>query len=89
MAIGLVHEVHGDDQLDNAVTALVDQLGKSGPGAMAEIKMLYGKLAAMGIDDATRELTARTIARVRATEEAREGVAAFLEKRLARWTKDP
>jgi methylglutaconyl-CoA hydratase len=31
------------------------------------------------------ELTAQTIARVRGTPEAREGFAAFLEKRPAAW----
>jgi methylglutaconyl-CoA hydratase len=39
------------------------------------------------VDDAVRELTAQTIARVRATGEAREGFAAFLEKRPAPWVK--
>jgi methylglutaconyl-CoA hydratase len=87
LALGLVHEVHSDDELDAAVAALTEQLGKSGPDAMAEIKSLYGKLAAMEIGDATRELTATTIARVRASDEAREGFAAFLEKRPARWIR--
>ena len=32
-----------------------------------------------------RELTAQTIARVRGTDEAREGFAAFLAKRPANW----
>jgi len=32
-----------------------------------------------------RELTAQTISRVRGTDEAREGFAAFLEKRPAPW----
>jgi methylglutaconyl-CoA hydratase len=31
--------------------------------------------------------TARIIAEVRASDEAREGMAAFLEKRRARWNK--
>jgi methylglutaconyl-CoA hydratase len=86
--IGLVHEVHADDALDAAITALAEQLNKSAPGAMAEIKSLYGRLAAMEIGDATRELTAKTIARVRTGGEAREGFAAFLEKRKARWIRE-
>jgi methylglutaconyl-CoA hydratase len=37
-----------------------------------------------------RELTARTIARVRLSDEAREGFNAFLAKRPAAWIpKDP
>jgi methylglutaconyl-CoA hydratase len=37
------------------------------------------------VTDATVELTAQTIARVRGTDEAREGFAAFLGKRAASW----
>ena len=37
------------------------------------------------ITPALREQTAQTIARVRGTDEAREGFAAFLEKRPAAW----
>ena len=40
---------------------------------------------ALAIDAALRAETAARIARVRATPEAREGLAAFLEKRPARW----
>jgi len=88
MAIGLVHEVVDDDRLDDAVDALTKALDASGPGALAEIKSLYPRLAAAGIDTEVRELTAQTIARVRATDEAREGFAAFLGKRKARWVRD-
>jgi methylglutaconyl-CoA hydratase len=37
------------------------------------------------VTDAVVELTAQTIARVRGTDEAREGFAAFLSKRPASW----
>jgi methylglutaconyl-CoA hydratase len=56
------------------------------PGAIAEVKALYARLGALGIGSEARELTAATIARIRGTDEAREGFAAFLEKRGARWT---
>jgi len=86
LRIGLVHEVVPDERLAETVEALVAQLRMAAPGAIAEVKSLYSKLGAMGIGAETRELTAATIARVRGTEEAREGFAAFLEKRGARWT---
>jgi methylglutaconyl-CoA hydratase len=35
--------------------------------------------------DQVRELTASTIARLRGTDESREGIAASLGKRLAKW----
>ena len=88
LSLGLVTASVPDASLDEAVAALVEQLRTSGPAAMAAIKTLYPRLAAAGIDSEARELTAQTIARIRATGEAREGFAAFLEKRPARWTLD-
>jgi len=86
LRIGLVHRVVPDDKLPEAVEALLAQLRASAPGAIAEIKALYPRIATMGIAPETRELTAQPIARVRGGEEAREGFAAFLEKRPPRWT---
>jgi methylglutaconyl-CoA hydratase len=85
--IGLVHEVVEADQLDAAIEATVAQLLGNGPGALGEIKQLFSSFAVGEIDDEVRELTAQTIARVRATPEAREGFAAFLTKRPAAWVK--
>lgn len=86
--LGLVDKVVPDAELDDAVAALARELRASAPGAIAEIKSLYPKLAAPGIDAATRELTAATIARLRGGDEAREGFAAFLEKRPPRWARE-
>ena len=85
LAIGLVHEVVAEDRLDAAVDALAVQLRASGPRAIAEIKELYGKFPGGPITAEVREQTARTIARLRGTDEAREGFAAFLAKRPPRW----
>ncbi len=87
LAIGLVHEVVAEDRLDAAVDALVAQLHASGPRAIAEIKALYAALPAGPVTTEVRELTARTVARIRVTEEAKEGFAAFLAKRPPRWTE--
>ncbi|NDY91365.1 enoyl-CoA hydratase-related protein [Ideonella livida] len=88
-AIGLITQVVADDSsgqaLDAAVQALVDELLVGGPGAQREIKALFAQLPVGPITEATRELTAQTIARVRGTDEAREGFAAFLAKRPAAW----
>jgi methylglutaconyl-CoA hydratase len=84
--IGLVHRVVADEKLAESVEALLTQLRGSAPGAIAEIKALYPRLATLGMGPEVRELTAQAIARVRGGEEAREGFAAFLEKRPPRWT---
>jgi methylglutaconyl-CoA hydratase len=88
LALGLVHEVVEPERLDDAVSALVAQLRASGPRALAEIKALYGRLPPAPVTEETRELTAQTIARIRHTDEAREGFAAFLEKRRPRWSDE-
>ena len=87
LALGLAHQAVADERLDDAVAALTKELRACGPRAQAEIKALSAKLASMPAGDERLELTAATIARVRATDEAREGFAAFLDKRPPRWTE--
>jgi methylglutaconyl-CoA hydratase len=85
LALGLVTKVVGLDALDAAVDDAVGSLLAGGPGAQREIKALFAQLHEGPVTDAVVELTAQTIARVRGTEEAREGFAAFLSKRPAAW----
>ncbi len=84
--IGLVHQVVGDAAaLGEAGERMVKALFAAAPGAVAEAKDLIFALAGRPIDDAVLDLTARRIADMRARGEAREGVAAFLEKRKPDW----
>ncbi|MGH6918667.1 MAG: enoyl-CoA hydratase/isomerase family protein [Geminicoccaceae bacterium] len=83
--IGLVHEVVPADQLDAAVETMVSHLLKGGPGALAAAKRLVHDLADRPIDQDLIDDTARRIAALRATPEAREGLSAFLEKRKPGW----
>lgn len=85
LAIGLVQQVVPAAQLDAAVDAVVQELLAGGPNAQREIKQLFAQLEVGPITPEVRELTAQTIARVRGTDEAREGFAAFLGKRPANW----
>ncbi|MDB5886633.1 MAG: Enoyl-CoA hydratase/isomerase [Polaromonas sp.] len=85
LSIGLVQQVVALDQLDAAIDATVKDLLIGGPTAQAEIKALYAQFNVGGITPEARELTAQTISRVRGTDEAREGFAAFLGKRPANW----
>ena len=83
--IGLVHEVVPADQLDGAIAALLDHLLKGGPQALAAAKRLVHDLAGRPIASELIDDTAARIAALRATPEAREGVAAFLAKRPPGW----
>lgn len=83
--LGLVHEVVAPEQLDGAIERIVAALLNSGPAALAAAKRLIGELGGRPIDAALIDDTARRIASLRATGEAREGVGAFLEKRPPAW----
>ncbi|HVK33881.1 MAG TPA: enoyl-CoA hydratase-related protein [Burkholderiaceae bacterium] len=85
LAIGLVQQVVTADGLDAAVDAVVKELLAGGPNAQREIKQLFSQLEVGPITPEVRELTAQTIARVRGSDEAKEGFAAFLAKRPPRW----
>jgi methylglutaconyl-CoA hydratase len=86
-ALGLVHRVAEEHELDVVVEQTVNELLVGGPNALAEIKAFMAQLSEGPVTDEVRELTAQTISRVRATAEAKEGFAAFVEKRSAAWRK--
>ena len=83
--IGLVHDVVPPERLDAAVAALLEDLLKGGPGALAAVKRLLRDLTGRPIDVELVDDTARRIAALWTTAEAQEGVAAFLAKRQPVW----
>ncbi len=82
--IGLVHQVVPAEELEAAGRRKVDSLLTSGPEAVGVAKRLIGRVAGLSPLQAM-ELTVETIAERRASDEAREGLSAFLEKRAPRW----
>ncbi len=88
LALGLVHQVANLDELDAAVDATLGELLTGGPLAQSEIKALFARLEVGPVTEEVRELTAQTISRVRGSDEAREGFAAFLDKRPANWVPE-
>lgn len=84
-AMGLVSEVVAVDELDAAVDRLVQALLACGPQAQLAAKQLIAAINGRPIDPEVGEETATRIARQRATAEAREGFAAFFEKRQPAW----
>jgi len=83
-AIGLVHAVALETDLDTAIDAYVRELLSSGPLAVAGAKALVARIAGRTPAEAA-EMTADTIARHRVSVEGQEGMRAFLEKRKPRW----
>jgi methylglutaconyl-CoA hydratase len=82
---GLVHEVVPADRLEETGRHVLDHLAQGGPQAQADAKDLILSLAGKPTDRAMIEETAERIAWIRVGEEAREGLAAFLEKRKPGW----
>jgi methylglutaconyl-CoA hydratase len=83
-AWGLVDVVASAAELDDAVARVVGRLVRGGPEALAECKRLVRDVV-RGDPAAVAALTSQRIAALRASEEGQEGMAAFLEKRPARW----
>ena len=82
--IGLVHHVVPVDSLDSAVNAIAAELLSSAPGAIAGAKRLIAAVAGEPAPEVA-DITARTIARHRVSEEGQTGMRAFLAKRKAPW----
>jgi methylglutaconyl-CoA hydratase len=84
-ALGLVHECVPAEALDATVDALVAALVANGPAAVKACKRLVQDVAGREITAELRAETARRIADIRASDEGREGVQAFLNKREPSW----
>jgi methylglutaconyl-CoA hydratase len=86
--IGLVHELaEGETALDEAVDAAVGDILSAGPTAARAAKAIIREVRGLGHGSAKWH-TARVIARQRVSDEAREGFAAFDEKRRPAWAPE-
>lgn len=85
LAMGLVNEVVPVAELDDRIAKLADALIAGAPQAQQAAKDLIAAIHGRPLDAAVMEDTAQRIARQRATPEAKDGIAAFLEKRPPAW----
>lgn len=83
--LGFVHECVAPEALDATVDGIVAAWVGNGPQAVKACKRLVGDLAGQPVDEVLRAETARRIADIRASDEGREGVQAFLGKREPAW----
>ena len=86
--LGLVHEVVERGGLETRGRQIVNALLQGGPTAQRAAKDLVFSVSGRRLDDGLVEETATRIAGLRASEEGREGIAAFLEKRKPNWQTD-
>jgi len=84
LALGLAHEVVEPEALESAIDATVRQLLGGGPEAARATKELFHRLHP-GVTEDDILHAARVFARAARSDEAMEGMTAFLSKRAPSW----
>lgn len=85
LRIGLVDQVVEDDALDATVAALADELRLGAPSVQTLIKKLVTEIDFLPHNGPVAELIGEQVAVQCTTEEAIEGMSAFLSKRKPKW----
>lgn len=83
--LGLVNHAVSPEKLDEKVGEIVGQLLEGAPGALAAAKRLVHQVPRLGRSEGFAE-TAAISAELFASEEAREGMRAFVERRPPSWS---
>jgi len=83
--LGLLHDIVEIDALNARIGKVLADLYCGGPQAIVFAKQQIARVAHADIGADVVAATAQTIAEIRATPEAQEGLGAFLEKRDAAW----
>ncbi|CAA0111604.1 1,4-dihydroxy-2-naphthoyl-CoA synthase [Zhongshania aliphaticivorans] len=87
LSLGLISELVDDNLLDNTIANITKQLLRNSPNGIAEAKRLVLDIADKEINAELIADTSRRIAETRGSEEGKEGLSAFLEKRKPSWVK--
>ncbi|MBS0301103.1 MAG: enoyl-CoA hydratase/isomerase family protein [Proteobacteria bacterium] len=85
LRIGFVHELASADALDAKVGEIVHALVSASPNAVRQCKRLVQDVAERDISRLLIERTVEDIADIRASDEGKEGVQSFLQKRKPNW----
>ena len=86
LRLGLLNGIEEDaDALDSRERDLKSAFGKCSPQALEACKSLIRNVANRPVDDTLREFTAERLADARESEDGKEGMSAFLEKRKPNW----
>ncbi|WP_107850751.1 enoyl-CoA hydratase-related protein [Oceanimonas marisflavi] len=85
--LGLVHEV-ANSSLEQAAAPIIEALLRGGPQAQIAAKTLIRDYAGQPLNRALVTDSAARLAALRVTDEAREGLAAFMKKRTPDWEDD-
>jgi isohexenylglutaconyl-CoA hydratase len=83
---GLLHDICDPQELDQRVLAEIEEIRQAAPGAIAATKALIFHVLGRPLDE-TVEYRANLLNTLRRNDEGQEGLAAFQEKRAAKWTE--
>lgn len=86
--LGLVHEVASADGLDHELEKIIHALLACSPHAVREAKRLVRDVAGETLNSSLIAETVQRIAQIRVSEQGREGVQSFLNKRNPSWLTD-
>jgi methylglutaconyl-CoA hydratase len=85
LRIGLVDQVVEADALDSTVSALVQELQLTAPSVQTTVKKLVTQINALPHDTDAADILGEHVANQCVSEEALEGMSAFLDKRKPKW----
>ena len=85
LRVGLVDQVAEADQLDSAVATLAGELKLGAPSVQMLIKKLVTQINALPHDSNAADILGEHVANQCVTEEALDGMKAFLDKRKPKW----
>ena len=85
LQLGLLHQVVSTEALDGTIESLIEEVLLCGPNAIKECKDLISMISNKPIDENLLEQTVQRISRVRASEEAKDGLNAFFKKLPPPW----
>ena len=83
--IGLIHDVVPHSDLAEATNAVVKEILSGGPQSQIAAKALLSRLRDKNDEEDPAIWTARLIAEIRTTDEAKSGISAFLRKTPPPW----
>lgn len=85
LRIGFIHSCVSSDELDHTVHLLAGHILAASPNAVKEAKRLVHDVSDKLLDDHLIADTVSRIAEIRASDEGKEGIKSFLEKRRPAW----